>query len=254
MEKKGSGSEFRVLPDRSSEIFILYKRGLGTWGEVRIFFDLPPKFVMSLDAQRFFLTYSQVINPDVNEHTLTTFFHGKNHFDWSEVNHELHDDGGSHFHAVVAFTRRFRGLLSAFDYLGVHPNIKSVKSGRRDLQRCRHYIRKDGVERLVAGGTPPELGDPDDTKATERERWSDALTCANQSDFMEYIKSAFPKEYILKYHDIDAFSRHHFNQPSEYEPQFPRDSFTVPAEADEWVASVLGEVCSGSLTRTSLIY
>lgn len=209
---------------------------------------------MPLDAQRFFLTYSAITVPDFNENTLADFLNGKNHFDWAEVNHEHHQDGGDHYHAVVTFTRRYRGSMSSFDFLGIHPNIKPIKSGRLDLKRCREYIRKDGIDRLVTAGEAPEieLDDATSVNTTERNRWGQLLDSASQQQFLDNAASWFPKEFILRHHDILAFAHQHFNSPSEYVPEFPRDSFTVPEQADEWVTQVLGEVSSGSLTRTSL--
>lgn len=213
-----------------------------------------------LDAQRFLLTYSQVpLASELNENTLVEFLqHRSTHFVWAEANHEFHADGGHHFHAIVVFDRRYRGNMDAFDFAGIHPNIQTIKSGRADLKRCRVYIRKDGTDRLATMGDAPDI-DAMHPEAVERNSWHDLLSSTTQADFMENAAAWFPKEYILKYHDMASFAQHHYNAPSDYVGQYLRESFTVPTEADDWVAQVLGEVIfvffsySGSITRTSLI-
>jgi len=199
---------------------------------------------VNLDALRFFITWAQIPEDELaTTDTVAEFLHEFHDGDnWVEVCEEFHQDDGRHFHAVVVFDRRYRGTMASFDFAGRHPNIIPIKNGTSDLARTRKYLRKDGGEFAFRGPVP------DYVAPTERHSWGELLRSPDAGSFLVNASQWFPKEYILRYHELAAFAQHHFNAPSTYVPEFPRESFVVPAEADDWVAQCLGEV---SIFRTS---
>ena len=64
--------------------------------------------------------------------------------DWVAAE-EHHADGNRHWHALVRFARPLRGRNPRiFDIGEVHPNIKSSKGTKLDLQRIWLYLNKKG--------------------------------------------------------------------------------------------------------------
>jgi len=191
------------------------------------------------DGRRFLITYSQVnISVEVNTVTLADFLYGlKPQPSYVGVNEEQHLDGGAHFHAVVTFPSRFRGTFFAFDFGGYHPNIKTIKNSKRDLERSIDYIVKDGTQLYITRGEVPVFLTP-----PARYSWGDLLACETQAEFIQSCADNFPKEFVLRHFDILAFAQQHYNSPSDYVSPYEHDSFVIPTEIDSWVAEVFGEV------------
>lgn len=210
---------------------------------------MPPRF----DAQRFFLTYSQIDLNTVPLNLLLEHLNGINNVEWTEGNTELHADGGRHHHAIIIFDRRFRGQMDAFDFAGAHPNVKVIKSGKRDLQRVRTYIRKDGLDGLLGLGIVPAY-DPHDAGAgpAKCNPWSDIVDCATKDEFMVKARALAPKEYVLRHFDLLNYCQLKYNTVGEYVSPYDRDSFVVPEAIDEWITSVFGEVCLFRLGHPNL--
>lgn len=197
-----------------------------------------------LRAKRFLLTYSQVTNVAFTASNLADWLFTHHEPTWLEVAQEFHQDGGIHFHVCIIFDNVKRGPMGMFDYLLHHPNIEVIGHGQANLQRVRKYIRKTDPEVddfFEARGEVPSYSD---ITETERYGWGRILREATTIDeFCALVKEHHPKEWVLRHHDILAFASNNYNSPSAYVPEWPRESYTVPAEVDDWVANVLGEVC-----------
>lgn len=192
----------------------------------------------SFDAQRFLITYAQCNGVQFSCDSIADYINGKDPTpEYVEVGRELHADGGTHFHVYVAFPSRFRGNMFAFDFHGKHPNVRTVKRGANHTQRAREYIRKEGLE-LCSRGVPAPF-----SAEGKCDPWSAALTQPDAESFLAHMRDKCPKEYILRYHDLVAFAQFHFNAPSDYVSPYDTDSFVVPAEVNEWITDVFGEVC-----------
>jgi len=64
--------------------------------------------------------------------------------DWAAAE-KHHADGNHHWHAFVCFARALHGRNPRiFDIGGVHPNIKSSKGTKLDLQCIWLYLNKEG--------------------------------------------------------------------------------------------------------------
>lgn len=211
---------------------------------------IPLHTAPKLNAKNFLVTYAQVNDtPGFNKDTLADFLNAKPFTSYIRVNREFHADDGTHWHAVVSFSRRYQGTIAnCFDFCGKHPNIRVLRS-RKHVLNAIEYVIKDGVEHLAERGIPPY------TDEIERCTWLDILneseTC---DDFMLAMERNFTKDFILRYFDILAFAQHRFNHPSDYVPQWPADSYVIPAAANQWLGDVLGEVRSRDcLSHTLLI-
>jgi len=208
-----------------------------------------------LNAQRFFLTYSQA---DLSIDDLADFLFNTHHPSWLEVANEQHADGGQHFHVVIVFPARFQGQMGCFDFEDHHPNIQTIKHGKRDIFRVRHYIRKEekaahSPEHNAAPcdytGEPLTRGDvPPYSATTECLDYGAILDRATDSaDFLKLVRQHRPADFVLRNDAIEQFASHHFNAPSVYVPKYAADSFVVPAAVDEWMEQVFSEVsCVGN--------
>jgi len=222
-----------------------------------------------LNGIRYFLTYSQVNDENLDlDHLADALLLTGPH--WLEAAEEHHQDGGRHFHVVIVYkTRRQQAVSTYFNVAGFHPNIKAIRNGGKDLYHRRHYIRKEEKgthdpshkdEDCDYAGIPTVRGDVppySSTDAPERDDWGAIVEqSGSRAEFLDRVRSAFPKDFVLKYDAIEHYAQRFYNTPSEFVPKYTRDSFTVPAELDEWVANTFAEVCfcSGSLARTSLVY
>lgn len=91
-----------------------------------------------MDATTFFLTYPRA---DFGSHQrLYDFFATLGDVLYARIAREQHEDGGTHYHALVKYSRRLRGDIRRLDFDGHHPNIQSARSVRRVLE----YISKEG--------------------------------------------------------------------------------------------------------------
>lgn len=203
------------------------------------------------NAQRFFLTYSQCGLLSRND--LADYLYEEHSPLWLELAREEHQDGGQHIHCVIVFESRFQKNMSCFDYEGFHPNVAVIKHGHADLYRCRHYIRKGEQEAhdprhkgTVCSYTeePVHRGEvPEYLEKAERYGWGDILESARDADeFKQLVRKHKPADYVLRNDAIEQFAAHHFSAPQTYTPTFEKDTFVVPAQVDQWLAEVFGEV------------
>jgi len=216
-----------------------------------VLLEQPPVSTPRLAAKKFFLTYSQVgDDADFHSVSLANFLFEFPYVDYVRVNRELHQDGGIHYHAVITFTRRYQGVVATcFNFRERHPNIRTLRTRRYEFN-CLEYVVKYGDAFLVDRGTIPSA---DDLTPAKRNPWGDALESSSTvAEFMQAIEHDDPKSFCLRYFDLLAFANHRFNAPSTYIPEFPRDSFTVPEAADQWVTDVLGEVYLALRHRSTL--
>jgi len=96
-----------------------------------------------IDAKNFFLTYSNVEQQNWTEFTkeaLSDFLRSITGVVYVIVSKELHEDGATHFHALVKFNRKKNLRNSAFfNFGGVQANIQSCRNVPASIQ----YVKKD---------------------------------------------------------------------------------------------------------------
>lgn len=220
-----------------------------------------------LNGLRYFLTFAQVNDADINADAIADALYTLGPT-WLEAAQEDHQDGGTHYHVVIVFaTRRQQTLETYFNVLGRHPNVKPIRNGGKDLYYRRHYIRKEDKGTHDTShrdgpcdyeGIPVCRGDipPYDTEAAtaRSDDWGSIVEQSGSRDeFLDRVRSAFPKDFVLKYDAIEHYAQRFYSAPAQFVPKYAREEFTVPPEMDEWVTGVFSEVSySGTFTRTSL--
>ena len=185
---------------------------------------LPQPMPFRLQAKFILLTYSQVDNEDV-------FLRDPQaHFDhcarlWGlpvvyRLGRELHEDGGTHFHAFVGTADRCSTRNERlFDYHGYHPNVRGVRStpakaydyAGKDDDIIYEFGEKPGGHRASGNG---------------RDRaWGDALSASCKEAFLDCIRQNAPRDYVLYHEAILRFVERHFAEdPPEYtSPMFETD-------------------------------
>jgi len=207
------------------------------------------------NGQRFFLTYSQANNLDIDE--LADFIAAIAPC-WLEVVQENHQQNGIHYHVVVCFEDRLQRPLDVFDCAGYHPNILPIKNATIDLVNRRHYIRK-GAERAeedqhtvkshrskpcdyiiepdTRGVVPPY------TDASGRLNWGGILDLAKtEEEFLNLVRVNQPKDWVLRNDAIVKYGSTHFKAPIAQAEIYPAESFITTPALDQWVQEVFTDV------------
>jgi len=215
---------------------------------------MPPR----TNAQRFFLTYSQVGADYSDQEDIATRLYALVPQPlWLEVAHELHQDGGHHHHAIVGFPERIQKPLDFFDIGGHHPNIQGCRPS--DVFNRRHYLRKgerskeeehapkthkttvcDYEYEPAVRGTPPPYN-PDSSAGTAT--WGDIVQgSATEHEFFAGVINSFPREWVLQHDKIVSFAKKFYGKAPPFEPAFVAEDFLPNAEVDDWIAEVKAQV------------
>lgn len=221
---------------------------------------MPPR-EPRFNGLRFFLTYPRADAISIDDvadhcHQLAN--------SWLEIVQEDHQvseeypDGGIHYHVVLCFDVRYQGALNSFDVLGHHPSWEPIRNATIDLANRRHYIRKgnrtkeeqhtikchktqacDYIIEPDTRGVVPEY-----STTTGRLDWGGILAAAtSEAEFLALARLHQPKEWILRNDNIVKYASTYYQEAREPKKSYPRDTFSVPAALDEWVAEVFSEVC-----------
>lgn len=159
-----------------------------------------------------YLTYSQVGDLSVSD--VQAFFDSIGS-DKHIIGHELHVDGGHHYHCLVHFGDVQRWDQSrVFDIEGRHPNVKVVR-GVANIHRVLAYVTKDddyydhnGAYEHFASGT---CG-----KRSRTDIWSDIIASESAESFWEKVKSLAPYEYATRYDALVGYVNHHYKKQEDY--------------------------------------
>jgi len=207
------------------------------------------------NGSRFFLTYSQAVNLDIDE--LADFIADIAPC-WLEVVQENHQNNGIHYHVVVCFDTRLQRPLDVFDCAGYHPNILPIKNATVDLSNRRHYIRK-GADRSEEDQhtikshkskacdyviEPDTRGDvPLYTTTSGRLDFGGILAMAEtEQQFYDLVRLHQPKEWVLRNDQIVKYGSTHYKAPVAPQKVYNPDSFITPPELDAWCTEVFSEV------------
>lgn len=207
------------------------------------------------NGSRFFLTYSQAVNLDIDE--LADFIADIAPC-WLEVVQENHQDNGIHYHVVVCFDARLQRPLDVFDCAGYHPNILPIKNATVDLSNRRHYIRK-GADRSEEDQhtikshkskacdyviEPDTRGDvPLYTTTSGRLDFGGILAMAEtEQQFYDLVRLHQPKEWVLRNDQIVKYGSTHYKAPVAPQKVYNPDSFITTPELDAWCTEVFSEV------------
>lgn len=168
------------------------------------------------------------------------------------IGRELHADGGTHLHAFVDFSRKFRSRRSdVFDVGGRHPNlVPSYGSPEGGYD----YAIKDGD--VVAGGLsrPSGRGVYEDVSP-----WSIIVVQESEGDFWECIARLDPRSLCTNYNSLRAYANWKYKPlPVRYEhPTGVEFELGMVPELAVWREIALGSdrergMCSCPSRRESL--
>lgn len=122
------------------------------------------------DAKHFFLTYPQADGIQSKEELMEFLQEKRPSAHYICVAQERHQDGNTHYHAVISHQRRFNCRDDRFfDFKGQHPNIQACKH----LGKSINYCQKDGD--FVEFGELPESSKSihDQCYDMERHEWEE---------------------------------------------------------------------------------
>lgn len=211
------------------------------------------------NAQRFFLTWSQVPLADVDLEGLADFLYALQPTPvYIEVVHEFHQDNGHHFHAVVEFPTRVQRDLTWFNWRDRTCDIKGIAPS--DIFNRRHYIRKGqrtkeeehtpkahktaacdyDLEPCVRGTPPPYNAETSNGKLT----WADlVLGSATEEEFFDGVRTHFARDWVLSHDKIIGYGKKWYNKAPDFVATHQPAEFIPSPEVDAWIAEVKAKVC-----------
>ena len=71
----------------------------------------------------------------------------------------------------------------------------------------------------------------------------DILEASTDTDsFLSLARQHRTADYVLRHQQLRDFAEYNFNKAPTYTPEFPRESYIIPPDLDEWVKEVFSEV------------
>lgn len=146
--------------------------------------------VFDINAKTFFLTYPQADRVQGKEQLLDYLVNKRDGVLYACVAKELHEDGATHYHAVISYGRRYHCTNERyFDYEGCHPNVQAA----RTFEAVRKYIEKDG-DFVAFGELPAPKRSISEVCATStRVEWEEY--CVKNSIAYAYCESFWNREH-----------------------------------------------------------
>nr|AIY32738.1 RepA [Chickpea chlorotic dwarf virus] len=155
---------------------------------------------------------------------------------------ELHQDGTTHYHALVQLDKKpcIRDP-SFFDFEGNHPNIQPARNSKQVLE----YISKDGDIKT--------RGDFRDHKVSPRKsdaRWRTIIqTATSKEEYLDMIKEEFPHEWATKLQWLEYSANKLFPpQPEAYVSPFTESDLRCHEDLAQWRDTHLYQVSIDAYT------
>lgn len=197
-----------------------------------------------LDAQYWFVTYSQcdVDKADILTHIVTR--HPTRTPDWVIVVRERHDDGGLHLHAVINWGSRLCTRDQRFlDYTDqgtvYHPKLEPARSVTKALQ----YVAKEDAEPYTYGEVP----EPSAAKRDRGDLIRELLATANSAEeLLSNVREADPVHYVEKIFQWERVAQREFEYTCPPDTVEQRPFHHVPAEVQDWLDTEFKEEVSKS--------
>lgn len=98
-----------------------------------------------LQGKKYLVTWPQA--RDLNIEIIHTHLETIGEIDYCCICEELHQDGNSHFHAVVLFVNRIRKRGNPFNIEECNSNVQIIRPGQRHLKDALAYVKKEGTWR-----------------------------------------------------------------------------------------------------------
>ncbi|CAO98857.1 Rep protein [Chickpea chlorotic dwarf virus] len=155
---------------------------------------------------------------------------------------ELHQDGTTHYHALVQLDKKpWIRDPSFFDFEGNHPNIQPARNSKQVLE----YISKDGDIKT--------RGDFRDHKVSPRKsdaRWRTIIqTATSKEEYLDMIKEEFPHEWTTKLQWLEYSANKLFPpQPEAYVSPFTESDLRCHEDLAQWRDTHLYQVSIDAYT------
>ncbi|QCO93525.1 replication-associated protein [Gopherus associated circular DNA virus 3] len=213
-----------------------------------------------VNSKTFFLTFARcsIDLEELQNHVIARIPESK--FEYIVTAHELHDDGGDHRHVFFTVKRKWDIRNERhFDFTTeegtvYHPSIESP----RNPIGARQYTQKDG--NYIEQGEAPSRVLPQSEQEPPGPNKRDAAFAALDAstdcveDFMQELRARHPYEFFTRGNQasyasviltisklIEKQIRANVESVKRkrwvYEGEFPPNSFTVPAEVQNWLDS-----------------
>lgn len=149
------------------------------------------------------------------------------------ISKEYHKDGGTHYHALLYFEKRFQTRnVHHFDVQGRHPNWLTVRS---TPERAWDYVGKEGEIMYQTLDRPAE---GTQTKpAPNQWVWQSIATAKTEEEMRSLFMNYAPKEYILHFGNITKFAVQQYTEDDTQQyssPQYNMGS-NAPKELLTWL-------------------
>lgn len=144
-----------------------------------------------LNAKNIFLTYSQattISKDDIFNHIQSVL---SDRLSWCVIGHEHHQDGNSHFHAIIGLSSKYNCRNERlFDVAGFHPKIEPS----RDVFASIRYVSKEDTNVLRYGTIP-----------SPKRKWAEVLEADDRESAITTIKAVSARDWIINHERIEYF-------------------------------------------------
>nr|AGT45288.1 RepA [Chickpea chlorotic dwarf virus] len=141
---------------------------------------------------------------------------------------ELHQDGTTHYHALIQLDKRPHiRYPSFFDFEGNHPNIQPARNSKQVLD----YISKDGDIK-----TRGDFRDHKISPSKSDARWRTIIqTATTKEEYLDMIKEEFPHEWATKLQWLEYSANKLFPpQPEPYVSPFTESDLRCHEDLAAW--------------------
>lgn len=177
------------------------------------------------------LTYAQVKEDFDFNHIV---YKAREHHAKYHISREAHKDGGTHYHALFEFTKRFQTRnVNLFDITGHHPNWTTI---RYTPHKAYEYVEKDGD--VVASNLDKPSPDVLKEAAPRASVWETIASAKTPEEFHASCMALDPRSYINNYSNILKYANTAYHEEIDLSeathPQFILAD-DVPEKLKAWV-------------------
>nr|QBO66516.1 replication associated protein [Papaya leaf crumple virus] len=199
----------------------------------------PPKR-FQIYAKNFFLTYPNCSLTKEGALTQLQNLQTPVNKKYIKICRELHENGEPHLHVLIQFegkykcqNHRFFDLVPPTRSAHFHPNIQGAKSS----SDVKAYMEKDG-DTLDWGEFQIDGRSARGGQQSANDAYAKAINTGIKSESLRVIRELAPKDYVLKFHILNANLDRIFAPPMEvYASPFISSSFDqVPEAIEEWAS------------------
>jgi hypothetical protein len=185
---------------------------------------------IDITSSEWFITYSQANNIDHNDIFATFWSKGDGRIILGLIiTEEEHQDGGKHYHCLVAYNKEIRVRSQTFWNITNHPHNPNFQK-LQNPKAAWTYVTKDN-KILVSEGiytNCPEEGTKEG-KQSQHQQWQSIFERATTTEgILDEVRRIDPKYYLGFRDRIEANAKAHFNEkPKPYISNFG-NNWSIP--------------------------